>query len=221
MPPAVTLIVPRGWSFGSRQSTPSVRCQLIVAVSAYLCIREYIDNNMSSTSSEERTNRMIHIFHKRVWLEYSHLRAFKPPTTSHDLAFATNKMKKCNLSQLPVCPTQCTHHLKTCNMNQVSMYIIYSSLFLEEILAFYISIFLLAATRNFGGHRPPNLHGESSRNTKMLISRREKEMRTSYTYWPDSYYTSRGDARIGLFIRAIGKDFIFFILVVTKAEIPW
>ena len=80
------------------------------------------------------------------------------------------------------------------------------------------NFFFLAATRNFGGHRPPNLHGEASRNTKMLISWREKEMRTSYTYWPDSYYTSRGDARIGLFIRAIGKDFIFFILVVAKAE---
>ena len=49
LPPAVTLIVPRGWSVGSRQPTPSVRCQLIVAVSAYLRIREYIDNNMSST----------------------------------------------------------------------------------------------------------------------------------------------------------------------------
>ena len=28
-----------------------------------------------------------------------------------------------------------------------------------EILAFYTSIFLLAATRNIGGYRPPNLHG--------------------------------------------------------------
>ena len=148
------------------------------------------------------------VVRKRLRLENSCL----PATNHHGIsASTTNKIKKWNLSQLPVCPTQCAQHLETCITYQANMSIMFSSLIFAKILAFYTSIFFIVATRIFGDIvRQINMAKQAVKpKCSYLDEKRRWEHHTHTGLIRIERLEVMCALGIGLVMRAIGKDLIF------------